>query len=302
MEQHQTTTLPPSNEIVHESTLFAEPIAHIGSLPVTNALVTSWGTVIIIVILSLVLRFKLKQVPGKIQHMFELIYEGGLSLADQVTNSRAKSEKLFPLVISIFFFVLINNWLGILPLGGFGLVQQEGGISTFVPFIRSGTADINTTIALALMAVVGSNIFGAITIGVWKMFNKFVNVKALGQMFTKVKEEPTILVVAPITFFVGLLEIIGEVAKVASLSFRLFGNVFAGEVLLASMTALIAYAVPIPFLFLEILVGVIQALIFSMLTLVYFTIAADDHDAEHVHDGHDAVTLEVAEVTDVALH
>jgi F-type H+-transporting ATPase subunit a len=303
MEPTQTTA-PATNEISHDSTLFAEPIAHIGPLPITNALVTSWGAVIIIVILAITLKATFKKVPGTIQQLFELIYEGGLSLADQVTNDRKKSEKLFPLVITIFFFVLINNWLGILPLGGFGLVQQENGISSFIPFVRSGTADINTTIALAVMTVVGANVFGALSIGAWKMFNKYVNLKALGGMFTKARKEPTVLIVAPITFFVGLLEIIGELAKIASLSFRLFGNVFAGEVLLASMTALIAYAVPIPFLFLEILVGVIQALIFSMLTLVYFTIASQDHD-DHDIDIHDEDTLGTVEagmVADVALH
>ena len=135
--------------------------------------------------------------------------------------------------------------------------------------------------------MIGANVFGVMTIGGWKMFNKYINLAILGSMFTKVKKDPTILIVAPITFFVGVLEIIGEFAKVASLSFRLFGNVFAGEVLLASMAALIAYAVPVPFLFLEILVGVIQALIFSMLTLVYFTIAAQDHsEHDEEHDTH----------------
>jgi F-type H+-transporting ATPase subunit a len=293
---------PASEQISHESTLFAEPIAHFGSFPVTNALVTSWAAVFIIIILSLALRLGLKKVPGKLQFLFETVWEGGLSLADQVTNNRKKSLTIFPIAISIFFFVLINNWLGILPLGGFGLVEHSSEGLAFIPFVRSGTADVNTTIALALMAVIGANLFGIISIGVWKMFNKYVNLKALGGIFTKVKHDPTIVIVAPITFFVGILEIIGEVAKVASLSFRLFGNVFAGEVLLASMTALVAYAVPIPFLFLEILVGVIQALIFSMLTLVYFTIASEDHEA---HDEHDVPAFEesgVAEMADVSLH
>ena len=130
------------------------------------------------------------------------------------------------------------------------------------------------------MTVFGANIFGVFSIGVWKTFNKYVNLKALGEIFTKIRHEPTVIIVAPITFFVGLIEIIGEFAKVASLSFRLFGNVFAGEVLLVSMAALVAYVVPIPFLFLELLVGVIQALIFSILLVVYFTIASTDHD-EH---------------------
>lgn len=271
-------------EIVHETTLFAEPLAHVGAFPITNSLVTAWGALLIIVILSLILRFKLKEVPGKLQNLFEIIVDGALNLADQVTNDRKLTLKIFPLSISVFFFVLINNWLGILPGGGsVGQVVSEHGENILVPFLRGGTADINTTLALAIIAVVGANIFGIISIGGWKMFNKYVNLKALGQIFTKVRHEPTVLLVAPITFFVGILEIIGEFAKIASLSFRLFGNVFAGEVLLASMAALVAYAVPVPFLFLEILVGVIQALIFAMLTLVYFTISSQDHEE---HDEH----------------
>jgi F-type H+-transporting ATPase subunit a len=106
-------------------------------------------------------------------------------------------------------------------------------------------------------------------------------------MVTKVRKEPTVLVVAPVTFFVGVLELIGEFAKIASLSFRLFGNVFAGEVLLLSMSALLAYGLPIPFLFLEIFVGVIQAFIFAILVLVYFTIASQDHDEHEEHHSED---------------
>ena len=106
-------------------------------------------------------------------------------------------------------------------------------------------------------------------------------------MVTKVRKDPGVIIVAPITFFVGLLELIGEMAKVASLSFRLFGNVFAGEVLLVSMSALFAYLVPAPFLFLEVFVGLIQALIFSLLAAVYFTIAAQDHDEHEEHEHHD---------------
>lgn len=274
----------PETEIVHETTLFAEPLYFFRDFPITNSLVTSWFTVLVIVLVSFVLRKKLSEIPGKLQNIFEIILEGALSLSDQVTNDRKLTLKIFPVSISIFFFVLINNWLGILPGGGsVGQVVNEHGENILVPFLRGGTADINTTLALAIIAVVGANIFGIVSIGGWKMFNKYVNLEALGQVFKKVRHEPTILVVAPITFFVGILEIIGEFAKIASLSFRLFGNVFAGEVLLASMAALVAYAVPIPFLFLEVLVGVIQALIFSMLTLVYFTIASQDHSEEGSH-------------------
>lgn len=281
--QETNTQTIPSAEIKHESTLYAEPITYVHGWPITNSLITSWFAVLIIAILSLTLRANMKKVPGKLQHLFEIILDGALNLADQVTGDRKITKKIFPLAICIFFFVLINNWLGLLPLGGLGVVQTGAEGSFFVPFLRSGTADINTTMALALIAVIGSNIFGAVAIGVWKTFNKYVNLKALAGVVTKVRKEPTTLVIAPVMFFVGALELVGEVAKVASLSFRLFGNVFAGEVLLASMSAIIAYGLPVPFMFLEIIVGVIQALIISMLVLVYFTIAAQDHDEPHEH-------------------
>jgi F-type H+-transporting ATPase subunit a len=193
--------------------------------------------------------------------------------------------------ISVFFFILVNNWLGIMPFGGFGVIENGAHGPTFISYLRGGTADINTTLALAVMAVIGANIFGVFSIGIWKTINKYVNLKVLGGIFTKVRRDPTVIIVAPITFFVGLIEIVGEFAKVASLSFRLFGNVFAGEVLLASMAALVAYLVPIPFLFLEILVGVIQALIFSILLVVYFTIGASDHDEHEEHSEHKLATV-----------
>ncbi len=270
-----------SHEIVHEVTIYAEPIGHIGNFTITNALLTSWIAVGIIVILAIAVRLSIKKVPSKLQTLFEVIIEQTLDLTDQITGNRAKSLKIFPIALSVFFFILINNWLGILPLGAFGLVAEHGGESAFLPFLRSGTADINTTLALAVMAVLGSNLFGILSIGAWKTFNKYVNLKALGKVFTDVRKDPSILMVAPVMFFVGILELVGEAAKVASLSFRLFGNVFAGEVLLASMAALLAYVLPIPFLGLEIFVGLIQALIFSMLTLVYFSIASEDHDEAH---------------------
>jgi F-type H+-transporting ATPase subunit a len=129
----------------------------------------------------------------------------------------------------------------------------------------------------------GANLFGILSIGIWKTINKYVNLKALGEIPSKVKKDPAILLTAPIMFAVGFLELVGECAKIASLSFRLFGNVFAGEVLLASMAAIMVYVVPTPFLILEVFVGVIQAFIFAILTLVYYTMAASDHDHDEEH-------------------
>ena len=270
-----------NTQVIHETTIYAEPIFNIGSFQVTNSLINSWFAVLVIVALCVFLRFKIKKVPGKVQHIFEIFLEGALSLCDQVTNDRKISLKIFPLVSSLFLFILVNNWLGLLPItGSIGFLAREAGELFFVPLFRAGTADINTTLALSIAVVIGSNVFGIIAIGAWKTFNKYVNIKALGGIFTKFREDKSVIIVAPIAFFVGILELIGEIAKVASLSFRLFGNVFAGEVLLASMGAIFLYLLPTPFLFLEVFIGLIQALIFSLLATVYFTIASQDH-GEH---------------------
>jgi len=283
--QETTVTVPEykTEEISHESTLYAEPIFHIGDFTVTNSLFTSWIVVFLLVIFSLVIKLKLKKIPKGIQNLFEIVIEGGLSLCDQVTNSRKITNKAFPIVMSVFLIVLLNNWIGILPFGGFGLIEMGETGKMFIPLIRSGTADINGTLPLAILSVLGANLFGILSIGLWKTINKYVNLKALGGLFTKIRKDPTVLMTAPIMFAVGLIEFIGEFAKIASLSFRLFGNVFAGEVLLASMGAILAYALPTPFILLEVFVGMIQAFIFAILTLVYYTIASLDHDEEEGH-------------------
>lgn len=277
----EISTGTQSHVETHEVPLFAEPVFKNHTLIITNSLILSWIAVFVIVVLVYKLRTSLKTIPQGLQNVFEIFVEGALNLCDQVTGARSISLKVFPIVASVFLFILVNNWLGIFPgVGSIGNIVTDGGHSVFVPFLRGGTADINTTLALGIFGVLGSNIFGIITIGLWKTFNKYVNIRVLGSMVTKVRKDPTVLFVAPISFFVGILEIIGECAKIASLSFRLFGNIFAGEVLLASMSVLSAFILPIPFIFLEIFVGLVQALIFSLLVLVYFTIASEDHSGE----------------------
>ncbi len=271
-----------TTEIQHETTIFAEPIAHIGSFTITNSLLNSWLALFILLALSLVLKAKIKKIPGQLQNVAEVVVEGAMNLADSVTNDRRITTKVFPLVFSIFLFVLINNWLGLLPgVGSIGFVELSEGHRIFVPFLRGATADVNTTLALALFSVIAANVFGIMIVGGWKYFNKFINLKTLIAIPADMRHNKAAIIVNPINFFVGLIEIIGEFAKVASLSFRLFGNIFAGEVLLMAMATIFAFILPIPFMFLEVVVGLIQALIFAILTLVYFTIASQDHSAEH---------------------
>lgn len=261
-----------NNGIITETTIFAEPIFHFNYFTITNSLLNSWLVVFIIIIISLASKSKVNLIPRGLQNAWEMIIDGFLGIFDSVTGSREKSLKFFPLVFAFFIFILLNNWLGLVPgVGSIGKVVSEHGEKIFVPYFRGGTADLNTTLALAIIGVVASHIIGVMAVGVWHYLNKFINIKAFLEIPKKFRKDPTIIIINPIKAFVGLIEIVGEIAKVASLSFRLFGNIFAGEVLLASMSAILAFGLPIPFMFLEVIVGLIQALIFAILILAYLT-------------------------------
>jgi F-type H+-transporting ATPase subunit a len=278
-QSEQNNTNP--QEIQNETTLYAEPIGSIGKFTITNSLINSWIVVAMLVIFFVLVGKKIKKIPRGIQNIFEIILEKALELADSITGNRKKSEKFLPIALALFLFILANNWLGLFPgVGTIGFVEKEGAHQVFIPLFRGGTADINTTLALALFAIVATHVFGVISIGIFAHINKFINVKAFTDIPKKIKADAAIVVVNPIKAFVSVIELIGEFARVASLSLRLFGNIFAGEVLLASMSALFAYFLPLPFIFLEILVGIIQALIFSMLTMIFMTMATENHE-EH---------------------
>ncbi|HLC89961.1 MAG TPA: F0F1 ATP synthase subunit A [Patescibacteria group bacterium] len=274
--------LSATQEIKQETTLFAEPVFNLKNFTVTNSLLTSWLAVLIIIVLAVVVRLKIKRLPRGLQNYLEVILEGALNLADSVTTDRKKTLKFFPLVFSLFLFIILNNWLGLLPgVGSIGYVIKEHNEFLFIPYLRGATADLNTTLALAILAVIATHWFGIMAVNFWNHFNRFFGVKYFFELPKKifVEREYTAVLVNPIKFFVGIIEFISELAKVASLSFRLFGNIFAGEVLLAAMALIFAYLLPIPFIFLEILIGLIQALIFAMLTLVFLTVATTDHEA-----------------------
>ena len=275
-----TESLPAQTEIKTENTLFSEQIFKAHGFPITNSLLNTWLVVFIVLIFGLFFKSRIKLVPRGLQNVIEAAVEMLLDVFDSVTGSRPKTLKYFPFVLSFLVFILLNNWLGLLPgIGSIGRVAYEHGERIFIPFFRGGMADLNTTLALAIMGVVFSHIFSVMALGFWQYINKFINIKALLEIPKKFIKDPSIVVVNPIKVFVGLIEIVGELAKVASLSFRLFGNIFAGEVLLASMSALLAFGLPIPFMFLEIIVGLVQAFIFSILILAYLTIntAEEEH-------------------------
>ena len=249
--------------------LIAEPIAHIGSFAVTNSLVNALATSVVLIGTTVALRvFTITSaIPGRLQNAFEWVLEFLLGYFDRVTGSRAKSEAFLPLVGTLFLFILLSNWMGLLP--GTGSIVIHGAEGT-TPLFRPATADLNLTLALALVSVVTSHIVGIIFLGLGTHLNKFIQLGTLYHALRSMK--PMKIITAVIELGVGFLELIGELTKVASLSLRLFGNIFAGEVLLTVMASLISYIVPLPFMLMEVLVGFIQASVFSMLTLVYLTV------------------------------
>ena len=242
----------------------AEELFRIGNFPVTNALFLSAFTFLTLAVVGILFSRRIGLLPGSFQNLIEFAFTSMLDFIESILGSRKKAEKYFPLIATVFFFILVSNWLGLLPgVGSFVFHQNENGALTTIPIFRSPASDLNFTIALALIAVFGINFFGIVAIGFAKHLSKFFNFKN------------------PINFAVGIFEIVSEVAKIVSFSFRLFGNIFAGEVLLTIMVFLVPYLIPLPFLALEIFVGFIQAFVFAMLTTIFLTISTED-----VHEAH----------------
>lgn len=233
--------------------LAAEKIFQLGPLPITNSILTTWIVTLLLIAFAYFATKKAALVPQPLQNVAEVAVEG---LSDLVSSVAGEKTKIFlPIVAAFFFFILFGNYFGLLPgVGSVGFFEHKDGHEVFVPFFRSINSDLNTTLALALVSVAATHYFSIKYLGLSGYIGKFLSLN-------------------PIFLFVGLLELVSEVTKLFSLSFRLFGNVFAGEVLLTTATTnLFAYVVPIPFYFLEILVGFVQALIFAMLTLVFMVI------------------------------
>ncbi len=258
--------------------LAAEPVFHLGSFAVTNSLLHAGVTSVILIGLALVISARLKMSPKGLQNIVEIIISWLLDLADSITGDRKKSVKFFPLVTTIFLFVFVSNYLGLLPgVGSIGFYEEIHGVMTFVPYLRSSAADLNMTLAISLITVIATHTFGIAALGFFQHWGKFIQ---LHKLFTIKKGFPIPRPLGVIDVFIGLLELVGEVSKIISFSFRLFGNVFAGEVLLLVVTSLVAYVAPVPFYFLELFVGFIQAFVFATLALVFLQVATIGHDEE----------------------
>lgn len=234
----------------------AEPVFHIGDFPVTNSLITTYVVMVLLLLMALSVATapsvtlpsgaKIKKAPA----ILEMIVGGFYDFLKPILGKRI--ESLFPLIFTFFLFILIGNWIGLLP--GVGPISYH-----HVPVFRGPNADLSTTIALAIFSVIATQILSIKALGASSYIKKFIN---FGN---------------PINFFVGILEIVSEFAKILSFSFRLFGNIFAGEVLLVVIAFLVPIILPIPFLGLELFVGFIQALVFTMLTSVFIAVSTEHH-------------------------
>ncbi|MCI0437831.1 MAG: F0F1 ATP synthase subunit A [Chloroflexi bacterium] len=296
---------------------------------ITNTMVATWITIIVLALFSYFATRNIKDVPGRLQGLAEVVIEFFIKLAESIAGPE-RARRFLPLVLTIFIFIVTSNWLGILPgFGSIGRVEpaeelieheveeaaEEGrepnlegiNLQTFekagpflaqgfgsvndeltaeewellppaerpeaghlVPYFRSANTDVNTPLAIALIAMFMVQFWGIRQLGFSAHLGKFINLKQ-----------------GAIGFFVGILELISEFAKIISFTFRLFGNIFAGEVLLIAMAFLLPLIGLIPFLGLELFVGIIQAFIFAMLTLVFATAATAAHGGgEHGEAGH----------------
>ena len=249
-------------------------LTEIFGLPVTNSILTTWA---ISILLILVIRFSVgtpKLVPGKGQAVIENLVGGLRDLLLPIVGKKAFSMA-FPLLLGLFLFIVIHNWSGLVPgVGVFGHIY-EGEPDKLIYWMRPASADLNATFGMALVAMIAWLFISLKVAGpkffVWELF---------GNKADK-KETPKViyLLLVPIFLMVGVIEIVSIAFRPVSLSFRLFGNVFGGENLLTSMTGMAPYLVPIPFYLYEVLVGVVQALIFTLLVAIYIGLMTN-HDEE----------------------
>lgn len=226
-------------------------------VPITATLITTWLTMAVLILGTYFFTKRPQLMPKKIQSIAEMIVGGVYDYMIDVLESRKLAATYFPVVMTIFIFVLALNWIGLLPgVTAIGL-NHDGD---FIPVLYPAATDLNITIAFAIIAFLTIEIAGVVALGVFKYGGKFINFHS------------------PLAFIIGLIELISEVARLISFSFRLFGNIFAGKTLLVVIMFFVPYIVPVPLYAFEVFVGFIQAFIFAILTLFFIKIAvAEPH-------------------------
>jgi F-type H+-transporting ATPase subunit a len=259
----------------------AEVAFHLFGFPITNSIIGAWLTIIVLVLFVSLVTRRIRLIPRRWQAWLEFALGALVSFCQRVAGEK-NGRRFFPIVATIFLFVAFNAWLSLLP--GFGSILITNPEGHEVHLLRAANTDINMPLALALVSFVSVFFFGFRSLGI-RYLGKFVNVGrfvdglrqlgkgnikgAFGGIFTGV-----------INIFIGFVEALSELIRIVSFTFRLFGNMTAGEILLLMATFLIPFVFALPFYGLELLVGFVQALIFGGLTLIFLTVAVSAHGEE----------------------
>ncbi len=248
------TTTAASNGI-HIS-LAAEKIGSFMGIPITNTLLMSFVVFALLVSFAFFMRRNLALIPGRMQTLIETLFVGILDYMTETLEDAKLARKLFPLILTIFLFIFIANMVAFIPgVGSIGFYSSTG---EFTPMFRSMNTDINVTLALSIIVFLAIEVTGVVTIGALKYGKKFVNLTSV------------------LGFLVGIIELISEVARLVSFSFRLFGNIFAGWVMLLVIKHFVPLVLPVPMLAFEVFIGFMQAAIFALLTLFFIKIAVTE--------------------------
>ncbi len=237
----------------------APVVFHLGFIPVTNAVVAAFVSTAFLCLMALLLRSKMSLIPGRGQALLEMIFEFFDGQIEQAFGSKERGRKFFPLIMTILLFIAMANQLSVFPIL-FQIVFEEK------PLLRLATSDLSQTLTLGLL-VVGLSHLLALSMSPLRHIGNYIRIKPLikARSFQEVGN-------GFIELFLGLMDIIGEVAKIISVSCRLFGNLFAGDVMVAvivSLSKFTEFIVPIPFLFLGIFSGFVQAFVFTLLSLQF---------------------------------
>ena len=245
-----------------------DPVHGGGQFLLTNTILSSLVASVLLLLLFVLGTSRMRLVPGRVQGIAEGAVEALLGFVESVVGPQ-RARQLFPLIATIFLFVVVNAWLGLLPLyQSLGFLDEDGLKATL---LRPAGTDLNMPLALALISFIFVEALGLRAFGLGYL-RKFIRLGNLlhGRIFLGL-----------IDLFVGFLELLSEFVRLISFTFRLFGNMLAGEILLLVSAFLISFIFTVPFYGLELLVGFVQALIFAGLTLVFATMALIPHEAEH---------------------
>lgn len=254
--EHEIAPAAESGVSIH---LAPDIVGHVFGIPITNTLLTIWLTMFLLVLLVVIIKRKVTLIPGKLQVAAEALVGGVYDYIGGVLEDDKLTRRVFPLIMTIFIFILAMNWLGLMPgVDAVGIYKEYHGEEKLIPFFHPAATDLNITIAFAIIAFVAIELIGILMIGFLKYGSKFINFKS------------------PLGFVIGIIELFSEIARLISFSFRLFGNIFAGKTLILIALFFVPFVVPVPLLAFELFVGFIQAFIFAVLTLFFIKLAVEE--------------------------